>query len=214
MHEHPILDGFRIGLEILSALIGLIFLPKLKNSYWKWFSIYLIFVVFQELIWLGKRSVLGLLDRDYYAYIGIPIQYLFLYWLYAYKSLGNKKLFWIFSFIYVSNLPLRFFLEDSDQLYSINIGIGTILLFILVILEFLKQIKNENILQCWSDKMFYINIGVILFYVGTFPFMVFFDYFKSNHEVIMDGYYVYFLIASCLMYLLFTASFIWGNQKS
>ncbi|WP_299443861.1 hypothetical protein [uncultured Aquimarina sp.] len=214
MHEHPILDGLRLGLEILSALVGLVYLPKLRNSYWRWFSVYLIFIVFQEMIWLGKRSFLGILDRDYYAYIGIPIQYIFLYWLYAYKSLRNKKLFWICSLIYLSNLPLRFFLEDSDQLYSINIGIGTILLFILVIIEFLKQIKNENILQFWNNKMFYINIGVILFYVGTFPFMVFFDYFKSNHEVIMDGYYVYFLIASCLMYLLFTASFIWGSQKS
>jgi len=214
MQEYPILDGFRLGLEILSALVGLIFLPKLKNSYWKWFSIYLLFVVFQEIIWLERRSFLGLLYRDYYAYIGIPVQFLFFYWLYAVKSHRNRKVFWIFSFIYLSNLPLRLFIEENDQVYSINVAVGTILLFILVILEFLKQIKNENILQFWNNKMFYINIGVILFYVGTLPFMVFFDYLRKNHLVILEGYYVYFLIANCLMYLLFTISFVCGNQKS
>ncbi len=214
INEHPFLDGLRLGLEILSALIGLIYLPKLGKSYWKWFSVYLLFIVLQEIIWLGKRSFLGILDRDYFAYIGIPIQYIFFYWLYAIKSLKNVSLFVLCCMIYLSNLPFRLFLEADDLMYSINVGIGTILLFILVILEFLKQIKNENILKFWSNKMFYINIGVILFYVGTLPFQVFFDYFRKNHEVILDGYYIYFLVANCLMYLLFTLSFIWGVQKS
>lgn len=214
MNEHPILDGFRLGLEILSALVGLIYLPKLKNSYWKWFSIYLVFIVLQEVFWLEKRSFLGILDRDYFAYIGIPVQYIFFYWLYAYKSLNNKSLFIICSIIYFSSLPFRLFLEKSDLVYSINVGLGTTLLFILVILEFLKQIKNENILQFWHNKMFYINLGVILCYVGTLPFYVFFDYLKNYNKIILDRYYIYFLLANCLMYLLFTVSFICSSQKS
>ncbi|PKV50789.1 hypothetical protein ATE84_2856 [Aquimarina sp. MAR_2010_214] len=214
MNEHPILDGLRLGLEVISALVGLIYLFKLRKSYWKWFSIYLIFIVLQEIIWLGKRSFLGLIDRDYFAYVGIPIQFLFFYWLYAYKSLKLKKIFWIFSFVYLVNLPLKLFIEENDQVYSINVGVGTILLSILVILEFFKQIKNENILQFWQNKMFYINVGVILYYIGTLPFQVFFDYLKDNNKTILDYYYVYFLIANCFMYLLFSISFLCGNQKS
>ncbi|MBV1924379.1 MAG: hypothetical protein KUG68_10175, partial [Flavobacteriaceae bacterium] len=88
--------------EFFSALVGLIYLFRLKNSYWKWFSIYLIFIVFQEYFWFNNNSsLLNITKQEYYAFFGIPIQYLFMYWLYALKSLNNKKLFFSFSILYI-----------------------------------------------------------------------------------------------------------------
>ncbi|WP_272149004.1 hypothetical protein [Tenacibaculum aiptasiae] len=99
--------------------------------------------------------------------------------------------------------------------YAINLTVGTILLSFLVVLEFIKQIKNDNILEFNRNKMFYITVGVILFYIGTYPFFAFNDILiKDKYIHIWNMYYIYFLISNYLMYLLFAASFIWGKHHS
>jgi hypothetical protein len=91
--------------------------------------------------------------------------------------------------------------------------IGALIMLILVSLEFLKQIKNENILMFNQNKMFYINIGIILFYVGNLPFFGLY-YPIMKEPKIWNLYYIYFMISNCIMYFLFAASFIWGKPKS
>jgi len=201
-----------LGAEFISALVGLIYFLKLKDSYWKWFSGYLIFIFCQELCFYLSDSIFGIGKQTYYSFIGIPIQYFFLFWLYAYKSLVNKKIFWLFSFIYImSLLPLY----KLDVVNSVNINIGTVLLVVLVVLEFLKQIKNDDILMFKENKMFYVSLGVVLSYVGTLPFFVFNDVLlNEEYDIIWNVYYVYFLVSNCIMYLLFAGSFIWGKNHS
>ena len=70
--------------------------------------------------------------------------------------------------------------------------------------------KNKFIQR---NKMFYINIGIMLFYVGTLPFFGLYNLIVKEPEI-WNIYYLYFLLSNCLMYLLFTASFIWGKPKS
>ena len=215
MNYYPILHKILLGLEFISALVGFIYLFKLKNSYWKWFSIYLIVIFIIEFLGDNNISLFGLKKRELYSFIGIPIQYLFLYWLYALKSLKNKKLFILFTFIYISTyFPVEIYLKKIKLLYSLNLTVGTILLTFLVVLEYIKQIKNDNILKFKENKMFYINIGVIFFYIGTYPFFAFHDILsKEPYIKIWNMYYIYFLVSNYLMYLLFTASFIWGKHR-
>lgn len=155
-----------------------------------------------------------LYNNYYYTFFGIPIQYVFFYWLYAYKSLKQKKLFFIFLLIYISTyIPVGFYIEKIKLSYSINLTVGTVLLSFLVVLEFIKQIKNDNILEFNRNKMFYITVGVILFYIGTYPFFAFHDILiKDQYIDIWNIYYIYFLVSNYLMYLLFAASFIWGKH--
>ena len=176
--------------------------------------IYLIFIFIQELFWKDIKFAFNIKKQEYYAFWGIPIQYLFFYWLYALKSLKNKKLFFVCSSIYLLTfIPLEILNQRIRVLYSINLTMGSIILIVLVVLEFLKQIKNDDILKFKENKMFYINTGVILFYVGTYPFSAFYHMLLKYPEI-WNVYYFYFLIANCIMYLLFTASFIWGKHQS
>lgn len=207
-------DLFRLAFEALAALVGAFYFFKLKSSYWKWFSIYLVFIIAQEMLWYKQSFILDVSVRQYFAYFGYPIQFIFFYWLYALKSLRNPKLFALCVSIYMLTLFFKIFFEKTDWVYSFNINIGTILLMMLMVMEFIKQIKNDNILQFWQNKMFYINIGLVLFYAGTYPFHVFQTLLYKQYIDIWKGYYLYFLIANCTMYLLFSASFIWGKEKS
>ncbi|QXP73722.1 hypothetical protein H0I31_12125 [Tenacibaculum sp. AHE15PA] len=202
--------------EFLSALVAFFYYKKVKYNYWKWFSIYLIFIFIQELYGNFFHVFLSIRKQDYYAFFGIPIQYFFFYWLYAYRSQKNVKLFIFCCFIYlISFIPLEIYKDKVRTLYSLNLTTGSVLLIILIILEFLKQIKNDNILKFKENKMFYINIGVTLFYIGTYPFIAFYnELIKIQYLDIWNAYYLYLLISSSIMYLLFAASFIWGKHQS
>jgi len=111
-------------------------------------------------------------------------------------------------------LPVELYFGKIDLVYSINLTVGTILLTFLVVLEFIKQIQNDNILKFKQNKMFYINIGVILFYIGTYPFFAFENVISQAPYIDMwNAYYMYFLVSNYIMYLMFAASFIWGKHR-
>ncbi|WP_298507941.1 hypothetical protein [uncultured Kordia sp.] len=210
-----------LGFEFCAALVGCLYFVRLKNTYWKWFSLYLLFIFIQDLFWIiiippGSTSVLDNYVNMYYTFVGIPIQYLFFFWLYASKSLSRKNLFYGFSSVYILFLLVtEVFLKEYDLGLPVNIIIGTFLLTTLVILEFIKQVQNENTLKFKENKMFYINTGILLFYFGTCPLSILIS--NASKELKNLGYtpfIYYFLISNCLMYLLFSASFIWGKNPS
>jgi len=200
--------------QFLAALVGCFYFFKLKGSHWKWFSVYLVIIFIQELFWI-KTTIFPLEIRSqYYLFFGMPIQFLFFYWLYAQKSLNNKNIYLLFSILLIVTLLFTSSIAKVNTAYGLVLNVATLLLIILVIIEFLKQIRNDDILKFKENKMFYINLGVVLFYFGSFPFHVFQKYLYKDYTIFIEYYYVYFLLSNCIMYLLFTASFIWGKQQS
>ncbi|MFY0628788.1 MAG: hypothetical protein JXR05_00325 [Flavobacteriaceae bacterium] len=201
-------------IQFLAVLIGLLYFSKLKKSYWKWFLIYLIIIFIQEYFWMKNTSLSREHKIGYYVFFGIPFQYLFLYWLYALKSFKSKKLFLTSSLIYIGTIIIVAFFKELDEILSLSTNIGTFILTGLIILEFIKQIKNDDILKFRENKMFYINIGLVLFYIGNYPYHVFGKELYQSHKDIWDLYQVYFLASNNIMYLLFAASFKWGKTQS
>lgn len=194
-------------------IAGVVKLRSLRDSYWKWFVFYLVYIFVYEIISFHLSTNLEVSIRKYLALVQIPIEFIFFYWLYALQSLKSKKLFWAVSIIYLFSLVIEYNLTSKLFTFkSLNSTIGTLLLLILVFLEFIKQIKSDSIVNFKQDKMFYINTGVILFYIGNMPF---FGWYLSilNFPDIWNKYYIYFLVSNSIMYLLFAASFIWGKTK-
>lgn len=203
-----------VKIEVLSALFGIFYFKKLKNSYWKWFVFYLIFISIIETCSEYYLSYFNVSNIYFFDYFVIPSEFLFLYWLYN-KSLNKKKLVWSFCVIYLlSFIPHLFYESELKYLHSMSYTIGNLLMVILVFLEFNKQIQSDKILEYKSNPMFYINVGVMIFYLGTLPLFAFYDYLVVNSQLMLSYYYTFFLMANCIMYLLFTASFIWGKPNS
>ena len=200
--------------EVIAAIVGVIFYNKVKKTYWKWFVLYLIYIAFYELI-IRILFYEYQVKLDYYlAKIQFPIEFLFFFWLYAIKSFKNKNLFWICSTIYLLSLIPNASLSKGNYYFSsFNYIIGALILLLFVVLEFNKQIKSDNILTFSTNKMFYVNIGIVLLYIGTLPFFGLF-YPIMKEPIIWNSYYIYFMVSNCIMYLLFAASFIWGKVKS
>lgn len=202
-----------LGAQFIAALIGITHLKSVKGTIWAYFVYFLIFIFLQELYFEFYTHILYLDRTQYFTYVSIPIQFLFYYWLFAYHSLNQKKLFYLFASICILTIPLEYMLKDAGISF-LNYTIGTLLLFLLIVLEFLKQIKSEEILYFQKNKMFYILVGVLFFFIGTYPFFAFHAEFKLHYPSIWNMYYIYFIVANVFMYLLFAASFIWGKRHS
>ena len=201
------------GTEFLCAAAAIWHYRKIKGTYWKWFAVYVILIFILEAI-----SVSGLQDypefrKFYYDFFVIPAEFLFLYWLYACKSLRLKKLFFASCFIYIMTFVAHlFFFKEPPLVYSITYVVGNLLLLIMVFLEFYNQVQTEKILQFKKNMMFYVNAGVVIFYIGTLPFFTFYGLLLKD-VVIWNNYYAFFMMANNIMYLLFAAAFIWGEPN-
>ena len=200
--------------EFLPVVIGFYYYKEIKNTYWKWFLYYLVFIFTVELMSGLSIILTDEMRRYYYGFLIIPIEFVFFYWLYAYKSLQYKKLFWLLCFVYLISFIPHYYLErEKTVVYSFNYVVGAFLLGILVFLEYLKQIRSDSIINFKHNRMFYINLGVSLLYVGTLPLFSFFAILAKDREIFVN-YNIYFLLINHLMYLLFTMSFIWGKPNT
>lgn len=201
-------------IECLAALIGLVQYRTVKNSYWKWFVWYLVFVAVAEVFSKFGLEYFPMLRRFYYDFFIIPTEFVFLFWLYARKSLQRKRLFETATAIYlISFVPHLFSLEETRIINALSYTTGVMLLAIMAVMEFNKQVKSDVILQFQGNKMFYVNVGVVLFYVGTLPFFAFDAYLYEHEPIIWNYYFIFFLVVVNLMYLLFAASLVWGKSK-
>jgi len=213
MNYHPELQKLLLTLEYLCGFVGILYAFKIRNSYWIGFALYLIILAVNDYFVEDIAALLKMSKQNYYAYVILPFQFIFFYWLYALKSLNNKGLFLLFTVLYLASfIPIELYLMPLKVVYSFNYVVGTFLLMLLVFLEFKKQIQNDNILSFKTNKMFYINLGIMIFYVGTLPFFGLYNLLIKQLDI-WNAYYIYFLVSNCIMYLLFTASFIWGKTK-
>ncbi len=213
MNYHPELQKLLLILEYFAGLVGILYAFKIRKTYWIVFALYLIILALNDYFVEDIATLFKMSKQNYYAYVILPFQFIFFYWLYALKSLGNKGLFLLFTVLYLASfIPIELYVIQLKVVYSFNYVVGTFLLMLLVFLEFKKQIQNDNILSFTTNKMFYINLGVMIFYVGTLPFFGLYNLLIKQLDI-WNAYYIYFLVSNCIMYLLFTASFIWGKTK-
>ncbi|SDE40759.1 hypothetical protein [Pedobacter soli] len=212
--EQQFLSDSFLWVEGGAALIALYYFRRLKRQHWRYFIYYLLLIFACEVIGKWGGEWISFSKTKYYNYIVIPFQFIFFYWLYAVKSFSNKKLFWLIAALYVLSFMLsRLFFKESKVYFSFNYTLGCLLLMFLVIKEYYNQVNSLDILNFQANRMFYINLGVTLFYIGTLPFFTFYSLLRAYIQI-WDIYFDYFLISGIVMYILFSISFIWGKRSS
>jgi hypothetical protein len=199
--------------EVAAGIVGVIKLKKFKDTHWKWFIYYLIFIACSELLCEFVLCYFPNFRTYYYDFFVIPLEFLILFWLYSYKSLANKKLFYICFGVYLISLLPYFAFEVTTIVNSFNYIVGTFLLSIMIILEYNKQMKSDDILMFRENMMFYINTAVGLFYVGTLPYFAFNGLLWKDKDIFYN-YCTFFLITNILMYTLFSIALLWGKPNT
>jgi hypothetical protein len=206
-------------LELLASLTGFIFWKKIKDTHWRWFPVYLGIIFLTEIVGEYFLFVRGDLSTNIavYSYFGIPLQFFFFYWLFHQELKKTKKSVWplVSAAIYLISLVADLAYISSIKFYfeSFSYIIGCIFLLVLLFIYFTRFTKSDEIINYRTSMMFWISLGLMLFYIGTIPFFAFRKVLYVEHK---ELFYVYWYVQfglNYLMYLFFTISFIWGKPK-
>lgn len=207
------------ALEILACVTGFLYWKKIRHTYWRWFPVYLGIIVLTEFAaeyFSYARAQFGI-NIDIYRFFGIPFEFLFLFWLFHQYFGKSLKIKWplISAAIYLICLFIDLIFVGKMKLFfdSFSYTIGNILLLVLLLMFFLKFTESDEILEYRSSMMFWVCLGLMIFYLGSLPF---YGLRTTLYYMDRNFYYTYFYIQfglNYLMYILFTLSFIWGKQK-
>jgi len=211
-------------IELLSAITGTVYLYKYRHTSLKYFLYLLWYITFSEFFAAYIRfsgNFAGFVDENGRAYttwvynvLGFVtfLSLFYIYWGYL-KNAIFKKWITIFSIIYLSSYIINwifiqnFFRENA----TMPEALGSIFLVVTIIFFFIELLRSEKILVFHRMLLFWISIGLILFYAGTTPFILEYNGFK-----LIPGIHKLFLIIyilAILMYLIFTFGFIWSKKE-
>ncbi len=201
-------------IEALPFVMSLIYWHKIKETYYKWFAPYLFYIFATDIIGtiLDQNKIP---NQVYYDYAVMPVEYLFFYWLF-HKTLANtpySKTPIICTVIYV----VSFIIENlffTHQFNSVSSSIGDLLLLILIVQFFVLLSKNDAILNYRQNMMFWISIGLLLFYIGTISYYGLRNtLLEEKKDDFLTWYGTVCDIISEITYILFSISFIWGKPQ-
>lgn len=207
-------------LELVSCITGFLYWNKIKHSYWKWFPVYLAVILLSEIIgeYLSHIETYVHYSITLYRYFVIPFEFVFFYWIFYRYFNTNGKSKWPFyaAAIYLICLFIDLlYIEGKMKLLfdSFSYTVGNILLLILILMFFIKFIKSDELLKYSSSNMFWVCLGLLVFFLGSLPF---YGLRTTLYRQYRDFYYVYWYIQfglNYLMYIFFAISFIWGKPK-
>lgn len=118
-----------------------------------------------------------------------------------------------YTLVYILNWTfIQNFIWDTSEIPRI---VGSIFLIITILCYFIELLRSDLIVVFHKLLMFWISVGLLLFYTGTIPFFL-----KINQYAVMypftDRIHKLFLIIYILaitMYLTFSFGFIWSKKE-
>ncbi|MFN8306243.1 MAG: hypothetical protein U0T79_05680 [Ferruginibacter sp.] len=205
--------------EALACITGFVYWKRISGTYWKWFPVYLGLICITEITGeiAGYRLQLYQFNRNLYTFFCIPLQFLFFCWLF-WKYFGKHSsrnwalagaalyaLSFLINVLFLSNFRFVFF--------SFSYMMGNLVLLVLTILFFNAFIRGNEILRYRSSNMFWVCLGLLGFYLLSLPLYGLWNTLAVKYPRLFDNYWIITMIMNCLMYFLFTLSFVWGKPK-
>ena len=205
--------------ELIACITGFIYWRKIRMSYLKWFPVFLLFIVLSECIGtFFTPPVYKLTNFVYFNYFEIPVEFLFFFWLFynaiAFKK--NKNLPLICAGLYLLSWLTDLVFFGMREFSSFSYTFGNLLLLVVILRYFIFLVTSNHILTFWNDMLFWICTGLLIYYLGTFPYYGLRKTFSTYYKNLYFTYSYIMYILNSLMYVMFTFSFIWGkpNTKS
>lgn len=108
-----------------------------------------------------------------YNYFLVPFQFVFLMAMYS-KETGKSghKMGFVFILIYALSLLIEsfFYSHNNGNWLSVSYTTGVISLLVLAILYTTALLRSDLVVHYYHRTFFWINLGILLFYVGTYPY--------------------------------------------
>lgn len=200
----------------LSALVSFLQRKQFRNSELQYFSFYLGFIFLSELLFHIFGDYISIsLNQTYYNFFVIPIEFLFFYALY-YKhssSFYRRYLHGSTFLIYLLVFILEKVLFSDKSFLSISYMFGSILLLIVIFDYLYRFVQSGDIENIRSTPLIYISMGLLFFYIGSFPYYGLKNYLWKDYKIIGNNYWYVVTVLNCFMYCMFTVSFVCKHSK-
>jgi hypothetical protein len=203
-----------LAMEALAALTGFATWQKWKGSFFKWFPIYLLLIVCLEVMHqvFAYHKLFG---ASVFMYdITIPIEILFISCFFS--QLLNKRsrkitVLGAISFALAFTAE-KFLMQQQGYFFqSLSYTVGNLFILAYLILYFIELTRGSQLLQFKKLSSFWFASGMLIFYLGTFPFYGLYNELAKDIGFFIKIAWVATFLNYC-MYLFFIIGFIWGKQ--
>jgi hypothetical protein len=224
------------SVEAMAALTGLFLFKKYKETNYKWFIYFLVYIVICDSLSFYTKYVHP--EKFLYYLVGTLIEknhwWSNLFWnlgaimffaFYFRKQLNTilfKNIIKYGSYIFLG-ISVIYILFHLDQYFNsffpvINVS-GSIIIFLCSMFYFMETLQSDRILTFYKSLNFYISTAIFIWWLIITP-IVFYDvYFKyeigsSNRDWnFMFLRWQIFLFANIIMYSTFTFALIWCKPQ-
>jgi hypothetical protein len=198
-------------IELISAIVGSIYFFKYKYTFLKYFLFMLWLIVFVEFFAIYYVQKTGHNQILYNLYHSINFPFLFILYRTYIKNEKQRKAIGVFIPIYlVFFFGNIFFQNYFTQIQTIPFIIGALFTIISILFYFLEILNTDKVLKVSENLLFWISIGLLLYFVGKIPLRIVKNYWKeiSNYQ----SYYIVEYILSIIMNICFIIGFIWSRK--
>lgn len=225
MKPFEVLQYILYALELAACIVAFLNWRKPGPRFWIWFPVYLLFIVLADqagnLLNIINTKTAASVRNAMFDYAVMPAEFLFFCWFY-YKNAdtrAGRRLALVCIAVYLAGFAAGvLYFDKQDSLYfSFSYCVGSVALVAVIIQYLIQFARSEQILQFRSSPMFWISIGLLVFYITTLPFFGFYNLLREQlypyHRELFYAYVYGVFACNFLMYILFIAGFLWAKRN-
>lgn len=177
MYPLSIGDYFELGAFIVSVLAY----RRLKGTSFRWFPLFLFFIVLVELI--GRYIRIVLLEKNAWLFnISTTVEFLFYAYIFQLELRDPtlKKAASRFIILYPVLVLLNLlFVQGFWVFHSYTMVVGSIFMIIFCSLYFFELLQHPLEGELRKDPMFWFSTGVLFFYLGDLSYNLLFNLLQT-----------------------------------
>ena len=147
----------------------------------------------------------------------IEILLFLLVYHFSVKGLFLKRTIKVMTAVYVLIAVLSTLIwQPLDKMFpTYALVSGGIFILVAIQLYFYEGIKNMQERSFYNSYLFYISIGLFIFYANEMPVMTLFNYFLQNNTSVDKIMFIFNLklIVSTIFYSLYSFGILWTTKK-
>ncbi len=206
-------DFSTLFMELASAIFATIYYYKYKNSVLKYFLWYLWICVLCEYSGYIMREFFQQINNGIIFNLFFVYNFLFIFYLYkkVLKGTLRKKIMTLYSIFYtVVFIVCCFTLNALFGYQSISFFVGAFGIILGIFFYFYEILNSQKVLNVKRNLLFWISIGLLIFYVGSIPLRVVIDYYANiSFNVLFSIIYILIIIQN----ICYIIGFIWSDKK-
>jgi len=197
----------------IAALTAILFYDKYKHTVLKYFVWILIYTFLNE---FSAKYVYYWLETNVVMY-NVYNTIFFLYFFYVFYNFVKNKTYkkWILYsavlFLAVTVVSVIVVNAYFNNLMTSYIT-GACLIIFCIILYYIEILSDSRVLYIKEDLLFWISVGLLLFYVGYIPIKISREFFSDNNDLFVTLFNVQRVLI-IIMNSCFILGFLWTKKK-